>query len=217
MDLIRHLMDKGRLLSKNAESDIYLSTYLGKPVIIKRRVEKKYRDPRLDLRLRISRTYREAKIIKYLKANGVKTPILLSTSLKDSTLVMEYISGKRLSEVLNSKDMKVKYDLLVKVGRILGILHKKGIVHGDPHPSNFIIKDGEIYLIDFGLSLWSSSIKDQVYDIDVIYRSLNSLYPSDLPILFDAFKYGYINEYPNGDIVLKEHDKVLKMGRYHER
>ncbi len=217
MDLTTYLIVKGRLISRNAESDIYLSQYMNIPVIVKKRVRKEYRDPILDERIRLLRTYREARIIEHARRHGVKTPKLVYTSLKNFSLVLEYIPGDRLMDVLNMNNREINSGLMWDAGVLIGRLHRAGVVHGDPHPSNFILRNNKLILIDFGLSFWSKSIKEQVYDIDVMYRSLNSIIPRELDTLFNSFKEGYISEYSRGKLVILEHEKVLKMGRYHER
>ncbi|WP_446787619.1 protein kinase domain-containing protein [Macellibacteroides fermentans] len=46
-------------------------------------------------------------------------------------------------------------------------LHKKGIIHGDIRPSNVLLNNGKIYLVDFGLSRWADSAKE-TYNIDFL-------------------------------------------------
>jgi len=216
MDIVNSLISKSVLISRNAESDIYLSNYLGKEVIIKKRVPKCYRDKWLDKRIRINRTYREAHILYTAFKNGVNVPKLLYSNLKEAVLVIEYLRGSRLSDMLNHTiDKLEKY--FKEVGVILGRLHSLGIVHGDPHPSNFISVGNKLYVIDFGLSIWSKSLKDQVYDIDVLYRSLNSLVPNKVDNLYKSVRMGYSKVNKQHDDIFNLHQSVLKMGRYHER
>lgn len=216
MDIVNSLIEKSVLLSRNAESDIYLANYLGIDVIIKKRIRKLYRDAELDRKIRVSRTFREANILYTAFKNGIKVPRLIYSNLKEAVLIIEYLKGSRLSDLLHLPLSDLE-QFFVKVGMILGSLHVLGIVHGDPHPSNFILVDNELYVIDFGLSIWSNSPKDQVYDIDVLYRSLNSLVPSKVDYLYKAVWKGYSKVNSRYKDVFNLHQEVLRMGRYHER
>ena len=57
-----------RLIAKGAEADLWFDPdWNGRRVIIKRRVEKRYRHPEIDRELRRLRTLREAEIIHRAK------------------------------------------------------------------------------------------------------------------------------------------------------
>ena len=217
MDVVEKIISHGKLLSRNAESDIYLSKYLGQEVIVKKRVKKPYRNPTLDTRLRLLRTYREANIIYQSHKNGIPVPKLYLVSLKSTAVIYGYIRGTTLSSYLleNSPEECIPY--INEMGRIIGRLHSTEVVHGDPHPANFIISGDKLFIIDFGLAFTSSSIKDQVYDLDVVYRSLYSLIPRYAEEYFNIFLKGYRETYYNSDEAIKLHSRVARMGRYHER
>ncbi|HIQ13195.1 MAG TPA: Kae1-associated serine/threonine protein kinase [Thermoprotei archaeon] len=217
MDVIEKLMSGSKLLSRNAESDIYLSNYLGTRVIVKKRIEKPYRDPELDLRIRILRTYREANILYQSHINNIPVPKLYLVSLKSTAIVYKYIQGQTLSYYLLENFSNDSLYFIHCMGKLMGKLHSINIVHGDPHPSNFIVSNKKIYVIDFGLAFVSSSVKDYAFDLDVVYRSFHYLTPDFANVSFDAFLNGYRNTYHNSDKVIKLHAKVAKMGRYHER
>ena len=72
-------------------------------------------------------------------------------------LVMEYIDGVSLSEVLSGKYDKEKYPIkksnLLKsiLDSMMEQIFIHGMIHGDPHPGNMIVTtDGKLYFIDFG-------------------------------------------------------------------
>jgi len=84
---------------------------------------------------------------------------------KDHYLVLEYIDGKPLSQVISqvysgqtwlqlSADNKARIlDLLSKVLRLITEIHSLGYVHRDLTPVNLLCtKAGDIYLLDFELS-----------------------------------------------------------------
>lgn len=217
MDVIEKLISESKLLSRNAESDIYLSKYLGSNVIVKKRIKKPYRDPELDLRIRLLRTYREANILYQSHINKIPVPKIYLVSLKSTALVYKYIQGRTLSSYLLENFSNDCLYYIHSMGRIMGALHSINIVHGDPHPANFIISDKKLFIIDFGLSFSSSSVKDQVFDLDVVYRAFYYLIPEFADMGFDVFLTAYRMSYYSSDKVIKLHAKVAKMGRYHER
>jgi casein kinase 1 len=59
--------------------------------------------------------------------------------------------------------LKVVLHLGLQMLTIVEAVHKRGIIHRDIKPSNFLLKTGknngisELYLIDFGLSLWEDN------------------------------------------------------------
>jgi eukaryotic-like serine/threonine-protein kinase len=71
-------------------------------------------------------------------------------------LVMEYIEGQTLHDVLDSRGrlpLQESFQLASRLCEILEYLHRRGIVHRDLKPANIIISDdGFPHLIDFGLA-----------------------------------------------------------------
>jgi len=73
-------------------------------------------------------------------------------------IVMEYIDGKSLEE--QRRDLAVPFPEIVvmewadQLLKILGSLHSQAppIIHRDIKPSNIKVKDGQVYLLDFGLA-----------------------------------------------------------------
>ena len=72
-------------------------------------------------------------------------------------IVMEYLEGKTLKELLKERGGKIPYreaiSYLTPVLKSLDIVHQAGIIHRDIAPDNiFITYDGKVKLIDFGAS-----------------------------------------------------------------
>ena len=59
-----------------------------------------------------------------------------------------------LEDLINSKSDKNKElmiaEVAVKMLSVVEQFHNLGYIHNDIKPSNFRIKDGEVYIIDFG-------------------------------------------------------------------
>lgn len=71
-------------------------------------------------------------------------------------LVMEYVEGEPLSQVLNSVGRLTAartMDLIAQTGDALQASHERGIVHRDVKPGNLLVRpDGKLVLTDFGIA-----------------------------------------------------------------
>ncbi|MEM4251253.1 MAG: KEOPS complex kinase/ATPase Bud32, partial [Candidatus Bathyarchaeia archaeon] len=160
-----------RLISKGAEANLYLADWHGRAVIVKRRIPKPYRNPKLDIRLRVTRTVREAECIHEAKKASVPTPVVYLVDREDATIFMEYVHGARIKEVLDSLDEERRERVCTQIGRLIGQLHSISLIHGDLTTSNMILLDNEkIFLIDFGLSFHSHDQEDKGVDLHLLKR-----------------------------------------------
>ncbi len=79
----------------------------------------------------------------------------------DRWVVMEYISGEPLAEVLNRHPQGLPEDLarqwFIEMARGVGYLHDHGIVHRDLKPANIFLEAGTVKVGDYGLSKFISS------------------------------------------------------------
>jgi len=96
----------------------------------------------------------EAKILKYLYDQGCRhIPLVLwygidaSFSTNYTVLVMPFYEGSLQMVSLESLN-KTMYSA---VG-ILESVHRRYVLHRDIKPDNFMVKSGELYLIDFGMA-----------------------------------------------------------------
>ena len=69
-------------------------------------------------------------------------------------LVMEYVKGKSLSEMLDEGvTLKRSVEIVSSIAEALGEAHDSGIVHRDIKPSNVLINErGHVKVLDFGLA-----------------------------------------------------------------
>lgn len=198
-------MVKGiRKISEGAEADIYEYNILGISCIIKYRRRKRYIAPELDDWLRKHRTRSEARAMVIASKNGVRVPRVLL--LNNSSIFMERVEGTTLNE-----HTKVSRSLLSKIGSSLAKLHKIDVVHGDFTKANIILeKDGNPCIIDFGLSLQSSSAEEKALDLLLLKRSLSE---SEFGISVSS----YIKSADNGAEIIKRLREIELRGRYQNR
>ncbi len=203
------------LLARGAESEIRLGGFLGAKAVYKLRVRKEYMDPRLDSRLRRTRTVREARVIAVLNRGGVPSPRLYMVLPSAGLIVMEYVEGPRLKEALGELVSPGEAGRLA--GEILGRVHRLGIVHGDPTTSNYIVRGGGLVLIDYGLSEFSSDVEDRAVDVHLFKRSLEATHAGLSADVLEGFYEGYVGALGDaGQAVLERAREIELRGRYIE-
>ena len=138
------------LIKRGAEAELSRTEFLGRPAVEKARVPKSYRLAELDDGLRRSRIRTEARLMAEARAAGVTVPILYDIDPGAATITMEYIAGPTLKEVLDRGGPSA-LPTAREMGRVVGRLHRAGIVHGDLTTSNMLWRDGRIVMIDFSL------------------------------------------------------------------
>ncbi|UCH38402.1 MAG: Kae1-associated serine/threonine protein kinase, partial [Candidatus Bathyarchaeota archaeon] len=140
------------LIKKGAEANIYLVEWHRHKVIMKHRLPKKYRLPQIDKRIRSYRTIHESQLLHYAKKTGVPTPLIYQVDLASSNIIMEYIEGVQVKQILNDISPKERGNLCSHIGKLIGYLHGHNLIHGDLTTSNMILNQkGRVFLVDFGL------------------------------------------------------------------
>jgi len=171
-----------KLIRRGAEGDLFLTTWNGKEAILKSRKKKDYRNSSLDYRLRKQRTIRESQIISEVKEFGIRTPLIHFVDIKNCDIIMQKIDGVLVGDLPNIKLVNV----CKKIGRLVGIMHKNGIVHGDLTTSNFIESGNNIFIIDFGLANRTIKSDDHAVDLRLFKEILNSAHA-------DIFEKAWLN------------------------
>ena len=202
------------VIARGAESELRLGIYMGARAVFKYRRRKRYMDPALDARLRRARTLREARILATARRSGARVPRILAVFPSLYLIVMEYIEGPRLKEVIEHGDSDV-CPLAVEAGILVGRLHSAGIAHGDPTTSNMILASNGLYLIDFGLAEFTSNIEDLAVDIHLFRRASEATHAGVADEMFKCFTTGYMRAMgPKAEAVLKRADEIRLRGRY---
>ena len=205
------------LVKKGAEANLYLEDWHGRKVIMKRRIPKGYRLPELDEKIRRQRTIRESQIIHRAKEAGVPTPIIFMIDILGTTIIMEFVEGKQVKQVLNELPLEERLRLCRHIGELIGRLHTHGIVHGDLTTSNMILTPhGRVVFVDFGLSGRSTELEEMGVDLHLMKRAFQSTHFKFAEECFNAVMDGYARVV--GDSAAKEVGrKVLEIerrGRY---
>ncbi|HVP23974.1 MAG TPA: KEOPS complex kinase/ATPase Bud32 [Conexivisphaerales archaeon] len=181
-----------RLIRRGAEADILLGRWLTEKAVFKVRTKRAYMIRELDERMREARTSREAELLSAAKRMGVPTPLVFHVDLAKYTIVMQYLEGPRLKELLQKDEPRI--DLCETMGSLMARLHAHGVVHGDPTTSNLILSGGKLALIDFGLSYRSGSVEDIAVDLHLVKEVLQSAHSSVSRAALEEFREGYLRE-----------------------
>ena len=197
------------ILKRGAEAILYQGTYLGRRVVVKKRVPKGYRNRVLDEMIRRERTVHEAKMLSLVKKTGIRAPVLYDVNLDECTIVMQYIDGVNLR---NMFDTNVPEGLPFEIGRVVGTLHEHGIIHGDLTTSNMIQSSG-LVLVDFGLSRQSSEIEDMGADFLLMEEALIGLHPH-LSCTLKEIRRGYASRFSQAKKVFNKVSEIRKRRRY---
>lgn len=180
--------------------------------IVKLRVKKGYRHPVIDEKLRKSRTRLEARLLGEARRAGVPVPKVIGIDEKEGRLVMEFVDGTRIKELLDGENAE---KLCRTIGKEVGLLHKAGIAHGDLTTSNMIFRAGKIFIIDFGLAKKTRSIEDFAVDLHLLERALTSAHCKIAERCFSAVLEEYTGIMPHS--VVGRLKEIEKRGRYKAR
>lgn len=201
-----------KLVKKGAEADIYVTIWNGLDSILKIRKKKDYRVHSLDMRIRTLRTIREAKMISEAKSFGITTPLVYFVDEKKCEIYLQLIKGKLVRDLSLNKIIKI----CTEIGKIVGTLHKNGIMHGDLTTSNLILSNQGLVILDFGLSQKTDKVDDYAIDLRLFKEVLNSAHAQIVEDAWVSFVLGYREILGNmlTEKVLSHVSVIEKRGRY---
>ena len=176
-----------KLFKKGAEADLYKTNWQNSKAILKIRKTKNYRDPSLDSRIRKQRTIKESMMASFVKSFGIPTPLIYFVNLKTTSIMMQEIPGRPVHDLPESKII----ELSKVIGKLVGLLHKNGVMHGDLTTSNFILFKNTVFVIDFGLSQNTTKPEDHAVDLRLIKEILNSAHAKIMLSSWKNFLSGY--------------------------
>jgi Kae1-associated kinase Bud32 len=205
------------VIARGAEAVLYRERFDGKSALVKERVGKSYRIPQIDRRLRLERTRTEARLLNEAGRAGVAVPATLAVDEKNAKIVMEYVDGARLKELLNTADERTGKELAEQVGASVAKLHSHGIIHGDLTTSNMIFSGGRLFFIDFGLGFFSGRAEDLGVDLAVLHEALRSTHFERLNTLWPIIVKSYSAAFGGAERALKALEDIERRGRYVRR
>lgn len=205
------------LFKKGAEANLYLEEWHDRKVIMKKRLPKKYRRTELDEQIRFQRTIHEPQAIHRAKEAGVPTPTIFMIDTAEATIIMGFVEGRQVKQILNDLTAEEKLDLCYHIGTLIGRLHNHGIIHGDLTTSNMILTQrGKVVFVDFGLSEQSKELEAKGVDLHLMKRAFQSTHYKYAKECFKAVLEGYAETV--GAITAKEVTEKIKeierRGRY---
>jgi N6-L-threonylcarbamoyladenine synthase/protein kinase Bud32 len=154
--------------------------------VVKRRLPKTYRHPRLDERLRRERTVAEARLLSEARRIGVPTPLVRDVDVQEATLTLQRVGEADLAA-------RLTVDAVDRLGGHLATLHDAGIVHGDPTTRNVRVDPSKVFLVDFGLGFHTGHVEDHAMDLHVFRQSVEGTAETPGPLV-SAFEASYLDE-----------------------
>ena len=210
-------MDAMKLLKKGAEANLYVGDWHGRRVVFKKRLPKKYRQTQIDVQIRVYRTIHEPQLMHEAKKAGVPTPKIFLVDVKNTLIIMEYVEGVQIKQLLYELSEEERRNVCFEIGREIAKLHRFGLIHGDLTTSNMIMNsDGRVFFVDFGLGEKSDEVEARGVDLHLMKRALQSTH---YQFAEDCFKnvidgYGSILEDDALKSVLRKVKEIERRGRY---
>ncbi len=196
-----------KIIQQGAEAILYVED--GK--LIKERIKKGYRIKEIDDSLRKLRTRKETKLLE--KAKIIDVPEVYDSSDKNMKIVMEYLRGDLIKDILDGIDSGKRKSICKNIGKNISVLHEKDIIHGDLTTSNMILRKNKVYFIDFGLGFISDKVEDKAVDLHLLKKALMAKHYRISEEVFENVLEGY-KENKSFKEVLNRLEKVESRGRY---
>ncbi len=200
------------VLKQGAEATILKGEYLGRSAAFKRREAKAYRHPQLDARLIRMRTRNEVRSMVAAREAGVRTPVVYDVDLREGVIVMQFVSGERLSSLLPSMAPPQRTALERILGSEIARLHRAGIAHGDLTTSNIIFSGEALYFIDFSMATRPADTEQLGVDLRLlkeVYKSTHSEFEDE----FGEVLRGYLDG-GGGREVVEKIAEIERRARY---
>lgn len=202
------------VLRRGAEAELHDGKWLGRDVIIKKRVPKGYRLKELDSRIRSQRTKNETRMMLEARSKGISVPIIYDIDIIASEITMERIFGPRIKDLLNTLEEEKARTLARDIGKLAALLHSNDLVHGDLTTSNMLMRDdGTICVIDFSLGEKTDSVEKKGVDLHLLFEAFHSAHYMRENLLVDLID-SYKKYYKEADIIIQRVKDIEKRGRY---
>ncbi|HUE81283.1 MAG TPA: protein kinase [Pyrinomonadaceae bacterium] len=153
-------------IGEGGQGTVYkaLDTKLGRNVVLK------ILPPELTAReANLKRFEREAKLASALDHQHICTIFDLHQIEGVHFIVMQYVDGRNVRQLVNGKPLDVRAALLIaiQVADALAAAHARGIIHRDIKPGNVMVTDsGQVKVLDFGLAKLVDETSGHVEGVD---------------------------------------------------
>ncbi len=185
------------LLGEGGMGDVYL----GEHVSIKRKVAIKVLKPELVKNEEIRKRFKnEASMLAHLQHPNIVGLIDYIEQEDGLYLIMEYVDGRELDEVIKNLSAPISIDrakkLMKQILEAFSYAHQNGIVHRDVKPSNIIITaDDQIKVLDFGIAKLVGDTQHQLTKTGtqvgtVYYMSPEQVKGKELDLRSDIYSLG---------------------------
>ena len=200
------------MIYKGAEAELYLSEWHGRPAIIKKRIPKGYRITEIDEKIRVQRTKKEALLMEAARKAGVCVPIVYDVNIKNKEIIMQYIQGLRIKDIIDNKEEHWQKNICETIGKSIASIHENGIIHGDITTSNMIVMENKLYFIDFGLGSKNNDTESRGVDLHVLMEAFKATHNNTN--LFQWTLTAYKKHSTHSNQVIKIIDEITQRGRY---
>lgn len=157
-------------------ADVYLAhdAFLNREVAIKTLRASMAMDP-----VSLLRFQREANASSQLNHPNIVEIYDVGEEDSDHYIVMEYIKGKTLKELIGQRGAMEKHEAISIMDQLVSAVkeaHDKNIIHRDIKPQNILVKDdGTVKITDFGIATVSDQL--QLTQADTVMGSVHYLAP----------------------------------------
>ena len=200
-------------IGMGAEAVIEETDYLGLHAVRKTRVEKGYRHPVLDSRLRASRTKNEVRVMRDARLSGIRTPVVYDVDLHEGSIVMEFIEGTRVREIIENEPGRIP-EVCRMIGESVAKMHNAGVCHGDLTTSNMILTPaGELCILDISLGATRCDLEGKGVDIHLMERAFSSSH-SQATEAFGKVMESYMANVDGAKDIAKRVEDIKGRARY---
>ena len=106
------------------------------------------------------RFFREAQVCAKINHPNIVSVYDFSSSKDGTYLILEYVSGNSLAEVLTGQPMALEVAMSITLEILKGLkyAHDKGVIHRDVKPDNLLLSEnGLVKVSDFGLAVFEGA------------------------------------------------------------
>tara|TARA_B110000003_G_scaffold249780_1_gene262370 strand:+ start:3145 stop:3804 length:660 start_codon:yes stop_codon:yes gene_type:complete len=217
VDQLVPMWQRSEILHQGAEAIVISGYWMGDKSVLKIRNPRSYRHPDLDRRLTRQRLSVEVRVLTKLHSTIISCPTLLDVDSDNGWILLSYINADTLYDSLLSGSSG--FEQIRKLGRKIRELHELGVSHGDLTTHNVMIsQQGDLSLIDFGLSKIAPEIEQLGLDLQVLNECLNAShheYEGAIDVLIDGYLSSPNNFSPSANEVIDRFNAIRGRVRYH--